>query len=138
MEMNQRAGVYDAFEAHDHAMALPIREVVRELVDLLGATTVAVIGGVRETRAVQQWMTDREPQRPHQLRFALQLATMIATVRDREMARAWFHGSNPRLADRIPMLLIRDKPLEEIQSTLLVAARAFAARDSGLSAVDPS
>ena len=113
-------------DAHDHAMVIPIVEVVRELVDLLGATTVAVIGGVKETRAVQQWMTDREPQRPHTLRFALQLASMISAVGERSLAQAWFHGSNPRLNDKVPMLMLRDGDLNEIQGPLLDSARAFA------------
>ena len=115
-------------EAHTHAMSLPIGAVVRELVDLLGATTVAVIGGVTETRAVQQWMTGREPQRQHVLRFALQIATMIATETDREVAQAWFHGSNPRLGDRAPMFVLRTESLAESQASLLDAARAFAQR----------
>jgi hypothetical protein len=120
--------VHSDLESHDHAMALPIASVVRELVDLLGATTVAVIGGVQETRAVHQWMADREPQRPHVLRFALQLALMIVTPGDGHSVQAWFHGSNPRLDDRVPMLLLRDHPLNEIQAPLLAAARAFAKR----------
>ncbi len=115
--------------AHDHAMSLPITEVVRELADLLGATTVAVIAGVSETRAVSQWMTGREPQRPHVLRFALQISRMIAPAGDREFARAWFHGSNPRLNDSSPMLLLREKLLAEVQGPIVAAARAFASRD---------
>ncbi len=115
-------------QAHDHVMGLPIGGVVRELTALLGATTVAVIGGVSETRAVQQWMEGREPQRPHVLRFALQVATMIATLADKEVARAWFHGANPRLGDETPMLLLRSRPLSEIQGDLLAAARSFALR----------
>jgi hypothetical protein len=116
------------FEAHDYAMGLPIRAVVAELIELLGATSVAVIGGVKETRAVQQWLVDREPQRQHVLRFALQIALMLTSVADREFARAWFHGANPRLDDRIPMIVLRDIPLEEVQRPLLAAARAFATR----------
>jgi hypothetical protein len=115
-------------EAHDHAMALPIGQVVRELVDLLGATTVATIGGVQETRAVAQWTAGREPQRAHVLRFALQLSTMIATVGDRDIARAWFHGTNPRLGDRVPVRLLAESRLDDVQGELLAAARAFAAR----------
>jgi len=110
-------------------MEIPIEDVVRELVDLLGATTVAVIGGVRETRAVTQWLSGRAPQRQHVLRFALQLGTMIASHADREIARAWFHGSNPHLDDRIPMLMLRDGTLHEIQGPMLTSARAFAARE---------
>jgi hypothetical protein len=114
--------------AHEHAMEIPIEDVVRELVALLGATTVAVIGGVKETRAVTQWLSGRAPQRPHVLRFALQLGSMIASNSDRELARAWFHGSNPQLGDAIPMMLLRDGELRDIQGALLAAARSFAAR----------
>ena len=109
-------------------MEIPIEEVVRELVALLGATTVAVIGGVKETRAVTQWLEGRAPQRPHVLRFALQLGSMIATHADREIARAWFHGSNPQLGDATPMMLLRDGELQDIHGRLLAATRSFADR----------
>jgi len=124
------ASQLDAVDAHEHAMEIPIREVVRELIDLLGATTVATIGGVRETRAVQEWLGARSPQRPYVLRFALQIATMIAGGNDREVARAWFHGGNPRLEGGIPAVMLRDLPLAEVQGPLLTAARGFAARAS--------
>lgn len=116
-------------DAHERAMSLPIGEVVRELVELLGATMVASIGGVTETRAVHQWTLGREPQRPHVLRLALQIALMIAaTDGDRETVRAWFSGTNPRLHDAIPALMLRSQPLSLIQISLVQAARAFAAR----------
>jgi hypothetical protein len=85
-------GELSAFEAHDEAMGLPMAEVVRRLVDYLGASTVAAIGGVNETRAVRQWMSiaGREPQRPHVLRFALQIASMIASENDQDVVQAWF------------------------------------------------
>lgn len=126
--MNDPTAVRSDLDAHNHAMELPIAEVVQELVDLLGAKTVAVIGDVKETRAVQQWLTERAPQRPHVLRFALQLASMIAGNADSEVAVAWFHGSNPHLNDQAPMLMLRDHPLQDVQGPLLNAARSFAAR----------
>lgn len=113
-------------EAHEHAMSMSIAQVVQELERLLGATMVAVIGGVAETRAVSQWKSGREPQRPHPLRFALQVALMIATGVDQEVARAWFQGSNPDLDDATPLSLLRDRPLAEVQTSLLRAARSFA------------
>jgi hypothetical protein len=118
-------GILSDSGAHQHAMSVPIADVVRELVGILGATTVAVIGNVKETRAVQQWIDGREPQRAHVLRFALQLARMLSSHDNREFAGAWFHGSNPYLDDRVPMLLLRAEPLSEIQGPLLRAARAF-------------
>jgi hypothetical protein len=118
-----------AGEAHNEAMSLPIPTVVGRLVGLLGATTVAEIAGVKETRAVQQWASgEREPQRSHVLRFALQLAMMISTVTSRHMAGAWFHGANPHLDDQIPIVLMRDQPLESIQVRLMAAVRSFASR----------
>lgn len=115
-------------DAHEHAMSMSIAQVVKELEDLLGATMVAEIGGVAETRAVARWRAGREPQRPHVLRFALQIAVMIANRADREVARAWFHGFNPGLDDASPLALLRERALPEIQGTLLRAAREFALR----------
>jgi hypothetical protein len=121
-------GEWSAADAHNNAMALNIGEVVRGLVDLLGATAVAAIGGVGETRAVTQWGNGRMPQRPNVLRFALQVGTMILSTKDPDIVRAWFHGSNPYLADRVPLVMLRDEPLAEIQVEMMAAARAFASR----------
>lgn len=123
-------GEYGDFEAHDDAMGLPMVEVVERLVDYLGAPTVAAIGGVNETRAVRQWMHKggREPQRGNVLRFALQLASMIANTEDGDVVRAWFQGCNPHLEDRVPAVMLRDRPLGEIQGSMIAAARAFAKR----------
>lgn len=121
-------GEWSAGEAHERAMSAPIEEIVRELAELLGAKTVAMIGGVAETRAVAQWTEGRAPQRPNVLRFTLQLASMILSTRDPDIVRAWFHGSNPHLGDRVPAVLLRDEPLVEVQGDLMAAARIFAAR----------
>jgi hypothetical protein len=123
--------VLTASEAHNEVMSMSMTEVIHQLGDLLGATTVAVIGGVKETRAVQQWLSgERDPQRPHVLRFALQIALMISSLSSRDHARAWFQGANPLLGDRVPLVLLRDEPLESIQVPVMAAARAFAARPS--------
>ena len=122
--------ILTAGEAHNEAMSLSTPTVVGTLVGLLGATTVAEIAGVKETRAVQQWASgEREPQRSHVLRFALQLAMMISTVTSRHMAGAWFHGANPHLDDQTPAVLLREQPLESIQVRLMAAVRSFASRD---------
>lgn len=129
MEQKQANHPLTDHAAHRNAMSLSIAEVVSSLVDMLGATTVAMIGGVTETRAVQQWTMGREPHRQHVLRFALQVASMLADDSDNYGAvRAWFQGSNPALDDAIPALLLRDEPLEKIQGPLMKAARDFALR----------
>ena len=129
VEEKQSSRPLSDHDAHSLAMSLPVGRVVGELVDILGATTVAIIGGVTETRAVHQWTTGREPHREHILRFALQIARMIAEESDGyEAVRAWFQGSNPMLDDGIPALLLRSEPLEKVQGPLMRAARSFAAR----------
>lgn len=120
--------VLNDVDSYNHAISAPLKQVVQDLIDLLGPTVVATIGGVNETRAVMQWLKGRKPQRPHVLRFALQLARMIAVKEDVAMIRAWFQGTNPGLQDRSPALLLRSKPLEEIQGPLMAAARSFAGR----------
>ena len=117
-----------AIEAHNFAVGAPIEEVIQVLVDRLGLTLVAAIGGVSETRAVAQWLQNRKPQRPQVLRFSLQLALMVAASDDPATVRAWFQGSNPHLGDTSPALLLRNRPLEEVQEALMHAAREFAAR----------
>ncbi|HTZ55349.1 MAG TPA: hypothetical protein VMB20_09845 [Candidatus Acidoferrum sp.] len=121
-------GEWSAVDAHERAMSLPIEQVVKELVTLLGLSTVAMIGGVGETRAVSQWGNGRNPQRPNVLRFTLQIASMILDDSDPDIARAWFHGSNPHLRDRAPAVVLRDEPLAEVQGEIMAAARAFAGR----------
>ncbi len=115
-------------EAFNHAVTLDAHGVVRELVELLGLTAVAVLGDVGETRSVQRWMEDREPRRANELRFALQLALMLTSRADVSIARSWFQATNPQLGDRAPIFMLRDRPLRDVEGPLLEAARSFAGR----------
>jgi hypothetical protein len=115
-------------EAFNHAVTLDSHGVVRELVAILGLTAVAVLGDVGETRSVARWMDDREPRRVNELRFALQLALMLSSRADAAIARSWFAATNPQLGDRAPIFMLRDRPLHDIEGSLLEAARSFAAR----------
>jgi len=112
MSTKKRASEFQVLgdrDSHARAMSLPIAEAVGELVEMLGLSLVAVIGGLSETRAVQQWTTGREPQRPQVLRFAFQLALMITEGEDGSVARSWFQGSNPLLGDRSPALMLHSR-----------------------------
>lgn len=116
--------------AHAHAMRAAFASVVMELRALLGARLVSYIGGVKETRAVQQWADDeRQPSEVVQrrLRLALQIAGTIAQVDDRSTAQAWFQGLNPQLDDHSPARLLREGDLDEVGPVVAAAARAFIA-----------
>lgn len=117
--------------AHEESMRLDTQVLVKELRDLLGARLVALLAGVKETRAVHEWAEgDRDiksPEAAARLRLAYQVARLI-TARDRpEVAQAWFQGLNPKLGDRSPVRVLRDGDLEEVGPEVLAAARAFAA-----------
>jgi hypothetical protein len=116
-------------DAHLYVMSKRIDEVAQALVKLLGASLVAQIGGVRETRAVAQWARGRAPQREPELRCAFQIAAMIATDSDAHLARAWFEASNPHLDDKTPISIFRDGEMAQYQRRMMNAARAFAARE---------
>ena len=104
--------------------------VVDRLRDLVGATLVAYLGGVRETRAVTQWAEQRRtpPEKTQQrLRRALHAAEILSDRDDAGVVRAWFQGMNPELGDIAPARLLRDGPSDEAGPAVLAAARSFRA-----------
>lgn len=116
------------FAAHQRAIRAPFADVARELRELLGARLVAYIGGVRNTRAVREWVEGaRAPSEEEQqrLRLALQVALLITQADDKEIAQAWFQGMNPQLEDRSPARLLRDAALDDAGPAVIAAARAF-------------
>ena len=123
--------------------------VVSWLARQVGGRTVAVVGGVRSTRQVGEWMRgEREPRgadTTRRLRLAARLTSIImdpagGTAWDGAAAFAWLTGSNRLLDDESPLVLIAtgklDEPLERgdsgmragsLQKALVTAARSFAA-----------
>lgn len=115
-------------EVHRLVTQLEPAAVVQELRELLGAKLVAYLGGVGETRAVQGWIDGtRTPRGPvvDRLRWALQVAMLIAGSDGPRTAQAWFQGLNPQLDDRSPAELLREGELREAGPLVAAAARAF-------------
>lgn len=116
-------------QAFTQAIRSPFEDVVKDVSGILGPKLVAYIGGVTETRAVQQWAAGhREPKNPDlekRLRLAAQLARLIASSDGDGVAQAWFQGLNPQLGDRSPARLLREGDTNDVGPKLLAAARAF-------------
>jgi hypothetical protein len=117
--------------------AQPFAESVTRLVEILGAGLVAVLGDVKETRAVREWIEEkRHPsdRRQQILKFALYVAQLVASKYGREGAQSWFQGLNAHLEDEVPALVLRDlrdKNLDEVtkaERDVLAAARNFVER----------
>lgn len=101
--------VIDTATLHEETLRRPAGETVARLVDILGARLVAVIGDVKQTRTVREWIEGQEPQgnRLPILRFALQVAEAIKQRFGEETAQSWFQGLNHHLLDRAPALVLR-------------------------------
>lgn len=137
MNMNSQVNSQPDEELLASAMERPYRlappALVRDLSDVLGTPAVAEIGGVKNTRSVYQWLSgEREPERLDALRFALQLACMLRAFGETDKTvAAWFNGLNPRIGDATPLSLLVEGKLDEIQASLMKAARAFVASKFG-------
>lgn len=117
----------EELRAHSSANS-PLPRAVTRLRELLGATLVAYLGGVKETRAVAQWATGaRAPstQVERRIRDALQVAEILVEHEDKGVVRAWFQGMNPQLDDMAPARMLRESPSEKAAPEVLSAARSF-------------
>lgn len=115
--------------AYRDSVNLDISQIVSELRELLGAKLVAYMGNVQETRAVRMWAEgtrSMSAETEQRLRFAYQVAHLVAETSQHHIVQAWFQGMNPHLADRSPARLIRELNPHEIGPEVLSAARAFA------------
>ena len=114
--------------AHQRAVRAAFTEVAGDLREILGAKLAAYVGGVKETRAVNEWASgSREPgaETQRRLRLALQVAIAITDADGAEVTRAWFVGLNPQLDDRSPARLLREGDLDEVGPLVIGAGRAF-------------
>ncbi|MDT0264130.1 hypothetical protein [Jatrophihabitans lederbergiae] len=118
-------------DAYVYATRAAQPDLVRGLVDLLGARLVAYLAGVKETRAVRQWAEGvrriHNSEDEQRLRVSLQAALMVSQRDTAEVVQSWFQGLNPHLDDRSPARVLREAPVAEVGPAVLAAARAFAA-----------
>jgi hypothetical protein len=124
--MERRA--FDRARIEDEPYRLPIRNVVRELVDLLGRKTVAYFAGLNSVREVASWLSDDgsvpRDDREAVLRSALQAARYIADLESPDSAAAWFVGTNSRFDFESPASILRERGTSG-RTDVVRAARAF-------------
>ncbi len=112
--------------AHARATRQGIAATAADLQELFGQRLVAVIAGVKDSKAVGRWARGEDVPRVQAattLQNALHVVELLRSQEDDETIRSWFRGMNPNLCDGSPALLIRDQPEAVIQ-----AARAFLAQ----------
>lgn len=106
---------------------MPIADVVKALVNVLGSRDVAVIAGVKKTSEVRSWINGlATPHCEERLRYALE-AVIVLLEEGPEIARAWFVGTNRYFDQKPPVLILREGP-DDIGADVVAAARAFIAQ----------
>jgi hypothetical protein len=115
--------------AHRESLRLPITEIVRRLVTILGRKLTAYIAKVKDVRAIDRWMAGGEiyGDAEQRLRFAFQVAQTLREQDTPAVVQAWMTGVNPELGDRVPLRLMREGDLNIVGGEILRAARAFLA-----------
>jgi hypothetical protein len=113
--------------AHREALQLPASKVVEKLVEIVGRKLTAYIGGVKDARAVDRWITGGEIYggAESRLRFAFQVARALSEHESPAVVQAWLTGVNPELGDRVPLRLMRENEIDEVAPAILIAVRAF-------------
>jgi hypothetical protein len=118
-------------QAHVDSQRWSVPQVVEALREILGAHPAAYLGGVKETRAVREWIEDtREPGFEavrQRLRDACYIAALLAEREAVGVVQAWFTGMDPQLGDRAPARLLREGDPERTVVEVTAAARAFLA-----------
>jgi hypothetical protein len=112
----------------DEVPRVSTRDVVRELIDVLGTRLVAYIGGVSHTKFVRSWTNGTaipRDRRETALRGALQAVRILLTDESAAVAQAWFIGANRHLGLEAPASVLRDAASPEDVSRVVRAASAF-------------
>lgn len=111
--------------AHQQAVKLGLRETVRRLNASLGATLVAALAGVKDTKLPHKWAKEDGPQPRaeaiQRLIFAYAQWQLVADAEGEHVARVWFIGANPWLEHDTPVDATREGRYKEVAT----AARAL-------------
>jgi len=110
---------------HLYTTKLDVHELVRQLVSHLGPTLVATLANVRDPKLPHKWARadgpEPRPESYQRLLAAHRIWSKLSTAENDSTARAWFIGANPRLAERSPVLVLREGDVTDV----LMAATAF-------------
>ena len=115
-----------ATQAFAETVSLDIHELVARLNGHLGATAVAALAGVRDSKLPYRWAKPTGPTPSPEARRRLQSAhrawLRVSKSDSEHVARTWFFGANPLLDEESPVMVLRrgDTPLVQ------QAAEAFA------------
>jgi hypothetical protein len=98
---------------------------------MLGATLVAYLGEVKETRSVAQWAAGvRTSSNAIVIRLwtAYHAAAMLREKDSAGVVQAWFQGLNPQLGDAAPSRALREQDLPTVGPAVIAFTIYFDGR----------
>jgi hypothetical protein len=110
-------GSHTAIAEHEETARLNIHELVQRLNSYLGATVVAALSGVRDSKLPYRWAKPDGPT-PNagavdRLQFAHRIWLELSDAESDHVARAWFTSSNPLLGETPPYMALREGKTRE-------------------------
>lgn len=121
--------VLDPEMVADEATRLDIDEIAGYLQAELGQRLAAYLSGVSDPKMVGRWVAGRvEPRDAAQMRLrdAFQATRLLIEAYGAKTAKAWWVGSNTRLDDEAPAMIVRYASTPDELRFVVPAARAFA------------
>jgi hypothetical protein len=109
--------------AHTQSIGAARDDVLRVLVGGLGKKAVAAVFQ-KDVRTIERWLKSTSSlsmENERLLRDTYQIYAMLVEADDAYVARAWFIGMNPALADRSPIDMLAEGRAREV----VAAARVF-------------
>lgn len=123
-------GSHDGVDLIERACKLAVTtstaEQARFLVETIGARMATAAVGLRDARAVRAWARGSDIKQPVVAQRLQELYQVVWAVSERyspAVAAAFLRGTNPRLGDRAPLVVLADDVPEEAGPALLAAAR---------------
>jgi hypothetical protein len=111
--------------AQEETARMNIHELVQRLNSHLGATVVAALAGVRDSKLPYRWAkaggTTPNAGAIDRLQFAHRIWVELSDAESDHVARNWFVGSNPLLGEIPPYMALREGRTKET----LEAAQGF-------------
>jgi hypothetical protein len=96
---------------HQETIRMDVHELVRRLNSHLGATLVAALAGVRDSKLPYRWAKPDGPTPNGEAEARLQMAhrvwLLLADAESDHVARSWFIGANPLLDEVPPYMALR-------------------------------
>jgi hypothetical protein len=115
-----------AADREELSLAWP--EIVKRLTEIVGRKLTAYIAGIKDARALDQWINGTEPYGDAEecLRFAYQVVRTLSQHDSPRIVQAWLTGVNPELGDRVPLRVLRGGDLGTVAPEISCSIKSLA------------